>query len=395
MQWKLKSMIVNLSLSNFLNDQDRYCYNAFELIYNIINSWKQHKECITLFYDVNFEKSNVIFDMSILTDQKIIVHSTTSNWRFKININTFEVSKSKQFAKVLQKQFIVYVLIIANVTTMFENKSKSSELFEDYLYLKKMFDNELTKMLSEQDYEDHVIDLIKNKKLSYMSLYNLFQIELTKLRRYLNNALIKRWIKFSVSLANVSIFFMFKKDERLRLCINYKNLNAIIIKNRHSLSFIIETLNRLCNIKRFMKLNLKNAYHRIRIKWDDEWKTTFRTRYDHFEYQIMSFKLANASTIFQIYINKVLRRLINVIYVIYLNNILIFNEDSTKYRLHVQRILKRLKNYELYINLKKCEFNTDEINFLNFIVFTKKMRMNPKRIQIIKKWFKFKTYREI
>ena len=219
--------------------------------------------------------------------------------------------------------------------TTFENKSKSSELSEDYLYLREMFDNELAKMLFEQDYENHVIDLIENKKFLYMLLYNLFQIELTELRRYLNDALIKRWIKFLVSFANVSILFMFKKDERLRLCVNYKNLNAIIIKNRHLLSFIIETLNRLCDVQRFTKLNLKNVYHRIRIKWDDEWKTTFRTRYDHFEYQIMSFKLANASIIFQIYINKTLKRLIDVICVIYLNDILIFSEDSTKHRLHV------------------------------------------------------------
>ena len=75
---------------------------------------------------------------------------------------------------------------------MFENKLKSSEFFENYLYLKKMFDNELTKMLFKQNYENHVIDLIKNKESLYMSLYNLFQIELTKLRRYLNNVLIKK-----------------------------------------------------------------------------------------------------------------------------------------------------------------------------------------------------------
>ena len=74
----------------------------------------------------------------------------------------------------MQKQFIVYIFIVANVTTTFENKLKLFELFEDYLYLKKMFDNELTKMLFEQNYENHVIDLIENKKPSYMLLYNLF-----------------------------------------------------------------------------------------------------------------------------------------------------------------------------------------------------------------------------
>ena len=98
----------------------------------------------------------------------------------------------------------------------------------------------------------------------------------------------------------------------------------------------------------------------------------------------MSFKLANASTIFQIYINKALRKLIDVICVIYLNDILIFDENSTKHQLHVQRILKRLKNYELYINLKKFEFDINKIDFLNFIIFIKEVRMNSKRIQMIK-----------
>ena len=78
-----------------------------------------------------------------------------------------------------------------------------------------------------------------------------------------------------------------------------------------------------------------------------------------------------------------------------MNDILIFNEDSTKHRLHVQRILERFKNYELYINLKKCEFDIDEVDFLDFIIFIKRIRMDSKRIQMIKKWFKFKTYREM
>ena len=145
-------------------------------------------------------------------------------------------------------------------------KFKSSEISKDYLYWKKLFDNEKTKILSEQSQENHVIDLIKNTKLSYMSLYNLFQKKLAKLRRYLNNVLNKKWIRFFVSFANVLIFFIFKKDEKLRLYVNYKNLNTIIIKNCHFLLFITKTLNRLYKIKRFINLNLKNVYYRIRIK---------------------------------------------------------------------------------------------------------------------------------
>ena len=94
----------------------------------------------------------------------------------------------------------------------------------------------------------------------------------------------------------------------------------------------------------------------------------------------MSFELTNTSIIFPTYINKILKELINVICVIYLNDILIFSEDSTKYRLHVQQILERLKDYKLYINLKKCKFDIDEIDFLNFMIFIKEIRMNSKRI---------------
>ena len=99
----------------------------------------------------------------------------------------------------------------------------------------------------------------------------------------------------------------------------------------------------------------------------------------------MSFELTNALIIFQIYINKTLRNLINVIYVIYLNDILIFSDESANHKHHVQQIFKRFKNYELYVNLKKCEFDIDEIEFLSFIIFIKEMRMNSKQIQMIKK----------
>ena len=163
---------------------------------------------------------------------------------------------------------------------------------------KEFFNNEKIEMLFEQHDENHAIDLMKNKKSLFMFLYNLAQNELTKLRWYLNNVLTKKWIKHFVSSTKASILFIFKKDEKLRLYIDYKSLNVVIVKNRHSLSLITKTLNRLNEFKRFTKLNLKNIYHRICIKRDNEWKTMFRTRYEHFEYQIMSFELINASATF-------------------------------------------------------------------------------------------------
>ena len=124
---------------------------------------------------------------------------------------------------------------------------------------------------------------------------------------------------------------MSKKNNKLRLYIDYRDLNTIIIKNRYFWFLIFETLNRLCESKIFIKLNFKNIYYRLRIKIDDEWKTTFRIRYNYFEYLIMSFNFVNVSITFQIYINKILINLIDVICVVYLNNILIYNFESTNH----------------------------------------------------------------
>ena len=103
-------------------------------------------------------------------------------------------------------------------------------------------------------------------------------------------------------------------------------------------------------------MNLKNVYHRIRIRKDDELKTTFRTRYEHFEYMMMSFKLTNASITFQAYINKALTDIVNVFCVIYFDDILIFSKNRITHVNHVKKVFRRLKKFDLYVNLKKCEF---------------------------------------
>ena len=112
---------------------------------------------------------------------------------------------------------------------------------------------------------------------------------------------------------------------------NYKDFNVVIIKNKISLFFIDETLIRFVDIAYFIKLDFKNVYHKIWIREENEWKTTFRTRYELFEYTIMFFELIIVFVTFQTLINKISNDLINVICVIYLNNILIYFETQKKH----------------------------------------------------------------
>ncbi len=219
--------------------------------------------------------------------------------------------------------------------------------------------------------------------------------ELMTLRQYLNDVLTKEWIKHFISSIDAFILFILKKNDSLCLCMNYQDLNKIIVKNCHLLSLISETLDRFNQVKQFIKLNLKNAYHHLRIQREDEWKITFHTHYDHLEYMIMSFNLINASVIFQTYINKILTDLLNDFCIIYLNDILIFFIEKTDHVNHVKQILKRLRKFKLYASLKKCTFFITKVNFLEFVVFTKNVSMNLSRINIIKTWFRSKMYWKI
>ncbi|OQD63305.1 hypothetical protein PENANT_c470G05598, partial [Penicillium antarcticum] len=164
--------------------------------------------------------------------------------------------------------------------------------------------------------------------------------------------LAKEWIRPSQSLAGAPIIFVKKKDGSLRLCVDYRGLNNITIKNRYPLPL----------------LDLRDAYHRIRIKEGDEWKTAFRTRYGHFEYTVMPFGLANTPATFQAYINRALCDLLDQFCVVYLDDILIFSQNEEEHVEHVREVFRRLRTYRLYAKRSKCRFHTDSVTFLGFVI---------------------------
>ena len=226
----------------------------------------------------------------------------------------------------LQNESTIYAFIMC----ISNSNTESSALSEKIKNYEEMFFNKNAGKLSSHKMQNHVIKLNDNNS-SYKSFYNLSALELKTLQEYLNNALMKKWIKHFINSAKASIFFVLKKNRDLYLCIDYCAFNKIIIKNRHALSLINEILNCMIKAQKFLKIDLKDVYHCLHIKEDHEWKMTFHTWYSHFKYMIMLFELSNASATFQAYINKTLTDLINVIYVIYLDDILIYNEKSEKH----------------------------------------------------------------
>ena len=175
-----------------------------------------------------------------------------------------------------------------------------------------------------------------------MCTYNMFSAELKTLNNYLNNILVKKWIHKFQNSADTFIFFILQKSEELHLCVNYHELNIIIIKNCYFLSLINELLDWLNDSTIFSKIDLWNIYYQICIYKNNEWKITFCTHYRHFEYQVMSFDLINISAIFQVYINYVLHDLVDDFCIVYFDDILIFSKSEKEHYQHLELVIEYL-----------------------------------------------------
>ena len=155
-------------------------------------------------------------------------------------------------------------------------------------------------------------------------------MELETLKAYIKNNLANGFIQPSKSPTRAPILFNKKPDGSLRLCVDYKGFNNLTIKNRYPLPLVEESLDQLGRARRFTQLDLTNAYHQMKIREGDKWKTAFKTRYSHFEYQVMPFRLTNAPTTFQGYINKILAEKLDVFVIVYLDDILIYTKNKDK-----------------------------------------------------------------
>ena len=243
---------------------------------------------------------------------------------------------------------------------------------------------------------EHAIKLEEGKQTSFGLIYSLGPVELETLKTYIETNLANGFIRLSKSSAGAPILFNWKPDGSLRLCVDYWGLNNIIIKNQYPLPLIGKSLNWLGRAKRFTQLVLTNAYHRIKICKDDEWKTAFRTRYGHFKYQVMPFGLSNTPAIFQGYVNKILAKKLDIFIIVYLDNILIYTEDLGQPHVKTMRwVLDQLRKYSLFANLKKCCFHQDEICFLGYGVSSKRINMEAKQIKVVRKWLEPKSVRDI
>ncbi|CDO76069.1 hypothetical protein BN946_scf184814.g2 [Trametes cinnabarina] len=173
---------------------------------------------------------------------------------------------------------------------------------------------------------------------------------------------------------------------RASLCVDYRGLNAITKKNRYPLPLVNDLLDRVQGCTVFTTLDLKNAFNLIRIREGDEWKTVFRTHLGLFEYLVMPFGLTNAPGTFQAYIQDVLRDLLDVVCVVYIDDILIFSRTQAEHDQHVTMVLDRLRKAGLFTNAKKCSFDQPEVEYVGYLINRDGIRMDPKKLNTVIDW---------
>ncbi|CAI7909128.1 unnamed protein product [Closterium sp. NIES-54] len=216
-----------------------------------------------------------------------------------------------------------------------------------------------------------------------------------ELRQQLDDLLEKGFIRPSTSPYVAPVLFTRKKEGDLRLCIDYRALNAITIKNKYPLPRVEELFDMLGEATVLSKLDLHSSYHQIRLAEDDIKKTAFRTRYGHFEFRVLPFGLTNAPATFMGLMNDIFRPFLDRFVIVFLDDILIFSKSLEEHAQHLCIVLDTLRQHRLYAKLSKCTFARSSIGFLGHIISSKGIAMDPAKVQCLADWPAPRTVAEL
>ena len=282
--------------------------------------------------------------------------------------------------------FVTSVKAIEEALAPWEAVNVLAKLPREYHEFATLFSQEKSNKLPSHRSYNYIIPLLSDKESPKGPLYNMFRDELLVLQKYLKKHLFKGFIRVSSSSAASPVIFVKKPGGGLCLCVDYREINNLTVKNRYSLSLIRETLNLMVSSVIFTKLDIIAAFNKLRMAEGEEWKTAMCTCYSLFEYLVMPFELCEAPSSFQSYINDVLRDCLDVFATAYIDDILIYSKSKKEHQNHVKTVLIKLQAADLQLDIEKCEFNVEEVKYLGLIIVKGEIRMDPAKITVITNW---------
>lgn len=292
-----------------------------------------------------------------------------------------ELLSKKQLKEFIEEEALVF-LLMASLSV--ESQAVIADL-PMVCNFPEVFPDEIPSAPPEREVE-FTIDLVPGTRPISMAPYRMSASELAELKSQLKDLLERKFVRPSVSPWGALVLLVKKKDGSMRLCIDYRQLNKVTIKNRYPLPRIDDLMDRLVGARIFNKIDLRSGYHQIKVKDEDIQKTAFRTRYGHYEYTVMPFGVTNAPGVFMESMNRIFHPYLDQFVVVFIDDILIYSKLEEEHVEHLRIVLQVLKEKRLYAKLSKCEFWLREVSFLGHVVSSDGIAVDPSKIDAVLQW---------
>ncbi|GJT13895.1 putative reverse transcriptase domain-containing protein [Tanacetum coccineum] len=324
-------------------------------------------------------------------NETLIIHDDGSNQGNATRLNIISCTKTQKY---MERGFTIF---LAHITAKeVEDKSEKKRL-EDVPIVQdfpEVFPEDLPGLPPTRQVEFQ-IDLVPGAAPVARAPYRLAPSELKELSEQLKELSDKGFIRPSSSPWGAPVLFVKKKDGSFRMCIDYRELNKLTVKNRYPLPRIDDLFDQLQGSSVYSKIDLRSGYHQLRVREEDISKTAFRTRYGHYEFQVMPFGLTNAPAVFMDLMNRVCKPYLDKFVIVFIDDILIYSKNKKEHEEHLKLILELLKKEELYAKFSKCEFWIPKVQFLGHVIDSEGIHVDPAKIESIKDWTSPKSPTEI
>ncbi|GJU86546.1 reverse transcriptase domain-containing protein [Tanacetum coccineum] len=230
------------------------------------------------------------------------------------------------------------------------------------------------------------IDLMPGVAPVARAPYRLAPSEMQELSDQLQELADRGFIRPSTSPWGAPVLFVKKKDGSFRMCINYRELNKLTIKNRYPLPRIDDLFDQLQGSSTYSKIDLRSGYHQLRARDEDIPKTAFRTRYGHYEFQAMPFSLTNAPAVFMDLMNHMCKPYLDKFVIVFIDDILIYSHNKEEHADYLRIIMELLKKEKLYAKFSKCDFWISIVQFLRHVIDSQGIHIDPAKIEAVKNW---------
>nr|GEY84198.1 putative reverse transcriptase domain-containing protein [Tanacetum cinerariifolium] len=324
-------------------------------------------------------------------EEMLIFHGDESNNGHESRLNIISCTKTQRYLLKGCPMFLAHVTTKETKDNSKEKRLEDVPIVQDF---PEVFLEDLSGIPPTHQVEFQ-IDLVPGAAPVTRAPYRLAPSKMKEMLDQLKELSDKGFIRPSSLPWGAPILFVKKKDGSFRMCIDYRELNKLTVKNRYPLPRIDDLFDQLQGLSVYSKIDLRSGYHQLRVREEDILKIAFRTRYRHYEFQVMPFGLTNAPAVVMDFMNRVCKPHLDKFLIVFIDDILIYSKNKQEHEEHLKLILELLNKEQLYAKFSKCEFRIPKVQFLGHVIDSQLIHVDPAKIESIKDWTSPKTAMEI